>query len=443
MIRTDENGIFRISDEKILTPDLLSEYITAHKIQVANRYKKLRDAYRTDYRIFHEPRKAPHKPDNRIAVNFAKYITDTMSGFCMGEPVRISSADEDALAYVIDVNSNTDADDIDAELTKMCSIFGRAYDMYYVDEAGEIGITALSPMESFIIYDENIVEQPRYFIRYYKDTEGIERGSFSDEDTITYFICSPSVHFTETRVHGFGGVPAAEYMENAERIGLFEPVLSMIDAYNKAISEKANDVDYFADAYLKILGARLEEDDLKHIRDDRIINFDGIGDGSITVDFLDKPHGDDTQEHLIDRLERLIFQISMVANISDETFGASSGIALKYKLQAMQSLAKTKNRKFSASLKRRWKMIFSNPVSGMDPSAWADLDFRFTLSYPPDILSEAQTAGALSGIVSKETQLSVLSMVPDVQAEMEKMEAEAEEEYGGAYPTARTGENEE
>ena len=36
-------------------------------------------------------------------------------------------------------------------------------------------------------------------------------------------------------------------------MGIFEPVLTMINAYNKAISEKANDVDYFADAYLKVL----------------------------------------------------------------------------------------------------------------------------------------------------------------------------------------------
>ena len=45
-------------------------------------------------------------------------------------------------------------------------------------------------------------------------------------------------------------------IEDAEKIGLFEPVESMVNAYNKAISEKANDVDYFADAYLN-LGALL------------------------------------------------------------------------------------------------------------------------------------------------------------------------------------------
>ena len=63
----------------------------------------------------------------------------------------------------------------------------------------------------------------------------------------------------EPKIHGFEGVPAVEFVENEERMGIFESALPMIDAYNKAISEKANDVDYFADAYLKILGSRVGE----------------------------------------------------------------------------------------------------------------------------------------------------------------------------------------
>lgn len=86
---------------------------------------------------------------------------------------------------------------------------------------------------------------------------------------------------------------------------------------------------------MKVLGALVNDENLQQIRDNRIINFPGVlENGQIEVDFLQKPDGDTTQEHLLDRLERLIFQISMVANISDESFGSSSGIALKYKLQA-------------------------------------------------------------------------------------------------------------
>ena len=49
---------------------------------------------------------------------------------------------------------------------------------------------------------------------------------------------------------------------------------------------------------------------------------------------LQKSTADGTQENLLNRLETLIYQTSMVANISDESYGnATSGVALAYKLQ--------------------------------------------------------------------------------------------------------------
>ena len=147
------------------------------------------------------------------------------------------------------------------------------------------------------------------------------------------------------------------------------------------------------------------------------------------MEFLQKPDGDVTQEHLIDRLEKLIFQISMVANISDENFGTSSGIALKYKLQAMSNLEKTKERKFASGMNRRYRLIFSNPVShtkGIKADDWVKVHPHFTPNFPANLLEESQIAGNLEGIVSKETQLGVLSIVDNAANEMGRMESESE-----------------
>lgn len=417
--------MFRIADDEILNENVLSGYIEDHNTEVSARYQPLLDAYMTDYPIFHLPPKPTYKPDNRIAVNFAKYITDTMNGFFIGNPIKLQSDDETVLDYVELLDQYNNQDDNNAELSKTCSIFGSGYEMYYVDENGQIGITYLTPIEAFMIYDDSILQNPRYFVRLYLDTDNVVHGSVSDESTVKYFEIRGKLTFIPEyeHPHGFDGVPATEYLENAERQGIYESVLTMINAYNKAISEKANDVDYFADAYLKVLGTLLDEDEIKHIRDDRIINFDGDTE-KVIVEFLQKPNGDETQEHLIDRLERLIFQISMVANISDENFGTSSGIALKYKLLAMSNLAKTKERKFTSGMNRRYKLIFSNPVSGMKKDDWVKIRYQFTLNYPANLLEESQIAGNLAGITSQETQLKVLSVVDNVQQEIERMETE-------------------
>ncbi len=418
--------IYRLAAEKTLTDDKLMEFIRKHDAECAFRLQKLWDAYMTDYPIFHEKEKPAWKPDNRIAVNFAKYIVDTMNGFFLGNPIKISvdGEAEDIKKYVEFLDQYNDQDDNNAELSKLCSIFGNGYEMYYVDPIGNVGITYLSPMDGFMIYDDSVLQRERYFVRLYIDDDQVLHGSVSDDETVRWFTIKGKLVWDEDeKKHGFEGVPATEYVENRERIGIFEPVLTMINAYNKAISEKANDVDYFADAYLKVLGAYLDKEDVKHIRDDRIINFDGEAD-KLNVDFLQKPDGDTTQEHLIDRLEKLIFHISMVANISDENFGTSSGIAMKYKLQAMHNLEKTKERKFTSGMNRRYRLIFSNPVSGMKNEDWVKLHYKFTPNIPANVLEETEIAGNLDGIVSQETQLGTLSIVDNVQAEIDKLEEE-------------------
>jgi SPP1 family phage portal protein len=422
--------MFKLENNEELTDIKLNEFLSQHTAECTNRYSKLEKAYRTDYPIFHQKEKPDWKPDNRIAVNFAKYIVDTMNGFFIGNPIKVTADEENIGKYIEMLDQYNDQDDNNSELAKICKIYGKGYEMYYVDDQANIGITYLTPMEAFMIYDDSILCRPRYFARLYKDADGVLHGSISDDTRVRYFTQKGKLTWDpEDKIHGFDGVPAVEYVENEEHTGIFEPVLNMINAYNKAISEKSNDVDYFADAYLKVLGAIVDEESIKDIRDNRIINFPGaLKDILPEVDFLQKPDGDATQEHLIDRLEKLIFQISMVANISDQNFGQTTGIALKYKLQAMSNLEKTEERKFTSGMNRRYKLIFSNPVSGMKKDDWLKLHYYFTPNFPANVLEESEIAQNIDGIVSQETQLSTLSIVDSAQNEIKKIDQEKEKQ---------------
>ena len=418
--------MFRLSKDTELTLPLLGQLLDEHSKEVNDRYKKLLDAYMSDHDILHGQPKDAYKPDNRIVVNFPKYIVDTMNGFFIGIPVKTVAEDEAVSDYVEYLDQYNDQDDNNAELSKICSIYGKGYEMYFTDEESELCITYLSPIEAFMVFDDSILERPLYFVRRYTDRDNVEWGSISNEYGVRYFKITGGVTWLDDdwTPHYFPGVPATEYIENSERQGLFEPVLPLVNAYNKAISEKANDVDYFADAYLKILGVAMDDDDVKHIRDNRIINFEGESTEKLVVEFLNKPESDTTQENLLDRTERLIFQISMVANISDESFGSATGIALKYKLQAMSNLEKTKERKFTSGMNRRYKLLFGHPASKVPADSWVQLHYRFTPNIPANMLEEAQIAAQMEGITSHETQLKVLSVVDDVEGELDKIEEE-------------------
>lgn len=435
--------IFRIADGVEMTPEKLQEYIIKNDYKVQTRYKKLWDAYNDDYPIYHKRKKPNWKPDHRISVGFARSIVETFEGFFVGNPIKTTSDDEDVSKYVNFLDAYNDQDDGNAELSRIVSIFGRGYELYYTDEDGIECIAYLDPMESFMVYDEAIHPHPRYFVRTYIDSNNIRRGSISDENYVRYFEVDGGIRWTsDLDSHNFDGVPATEFVQNRARRGIFEGALPLINEYNETLSAKANDVDYFSNAMLKILGAACDKKTMAWMRDNKIINFAGKSATDLVVEFMQKPDGDNTQEHLLDRLERLIFTVSMIVNLENDNFATSSGVALRYKLTPMLNLAKVKERKFVSGLNRRYKMLFSNPVSGMKRDDWTTLDYTFTPNIPADIKDEAETVAKLSGIVSRKTQLKMVSAVSDVDKELAQIEEELDYAgYSTDYPTSRVDGN--
>lgn len=409
-----------------LTGEKLREYLNIYYTRLP-RYKRLMNMYRGEHEILLQEPKPNNKPDNRLVVNFAKYIVDTLNGYFIGNPIKTAHEVPEVSDKMKEIAKRNNQNDNNAELSKLCSIYGHAYEYLYQDEDANTRVTYLSPEEAFVIYDDTIQQDVLFGIYPMTDEDKKEHGYiYTDYGRHYYYSDSKGQLYIEDEFeeHYFGDVPIIEYIENAERQATFENVETLINAYDKAISEKANDVDYFADAYLAVLGVELDDETLENIRNNRIINLKSYDPGGQNVHFLDKPNADTTQENLIERLEKLIFQISMVSNINDESFGASSGIALQYKLQSMENLSLMKERKFQAGMMKRFKMIFNIPTNfpQSNKDEYINIDFSFTRNIPANVLEEAQTAQMLSGIVSDYTKLNTLSIVDNVQDELERLE---------------------
>ena len=222
------------------------------------------------------------------AVGSTGPLINLINGFFIGNPVKIV-AEEDAVSdYVEHLDKYNDQDDNNAELSKLGSMFGKGYEMYFTDEEAEQCITYMTPEECFMVYDDSVVAAPLFFVRRFTGRDNTEFGCIYDRANYRNFKITGGAQWIDEdwQPHNYKDVPATEFMQNEERQGLFEPVMSMVNAYNKAISEKANDVDYYADAYLKILGVTLDEESMKHIRDNRIINFEGENAEKLVVDFI-------------------------------------------------------------------------------------------------------------------------------------------------------------
>lgn len=410
---------------------LLAYYISKHKAEIS-RYEMLWKMYHGRHAIVDAEEKDSYKPDNRIVANFARYVVETFNGYFMGKPVTVSHEDPELSKQVNRLMKLNDQDDNNAELSKLVRIYGRAYEFLYQNENTETCITYNSPLDMFMVYDDTIAQRPFFAVRYYLNEDNRLQGEIYTSDKVYDFIQGEKGYqIINDQPHYYQDVPVIEYVNNDERQGIFEPVISMINAFNKSLSEKANDVDYFADAYLAILGVQLDKDGLQKIRDNRIINFFGTDDPeqikNIVVEFLQKPDGDSSQEHLLDRLEKLIYQMAMVTNLNSESFGNASGVGLLFKLQEMENLALAAERKFTSGMNRRFKMLFRLPtnVSASQSEEWFNLDFTFHRNIPRDVLSEINAAQEAAGLLPLEDRVSMVSTVKDPKAVAEQMKEES------------------
>lgn len=410
--------------------ELIKGCIEQHKLMLP-RYEYLENLYLGFHDIFRLPEKEGWKPDHRLAVGFPRYITDTFIGYAYGKPIKVQSEDEkfdEAMQLFAKRNALKDHN---KEMAKVACKFGHAFEYLYQNESTETRVTRFTPRQMFIVYDDSVAERALFAVRYgYHGEKSKLRGKLYGE------ILTPSqvLKFEEDKItdendNPYGKIPVVEWKLNEERIGLYESVAGLVETYNAALGEKANDVESFAEAYLAIMGAEIDEEGIRRIRDSRIINLYGTNNAKdVLIQFLQKPTADGTQENLLDRLETLIYQTSMVANISDESFGgATSGTSLAYKLQAMSNLAESFDSKVEKSIRKRLKLFCTLSTNTANPDAYEDVEVTFTRNVPKNLLEEAQTAAQLSGIVSHETQLRGLSIVADPKAELERIKDEDEE----------------
>ncbi len=411
--------------DKVITMELVSDYIQKHEDRMP-RYLYLEKLYEGFHNIFKLPEKEGWKPDNRLAVNFPKYITDVFLGFAFAIPVKRTHPDSKVEDAIAEFDKMNDMPEHDFEMAKKVCKYGHAFEYMYQDEAAKTRLTDCTPKEVFVVY-ENTLRKAAYFaVRYGVADDGFTQyGEIMTREEIIEFHGS---EMKERRPNPYGKIPVVEWLMNEERMSLYEEIAGMTEAINKTIGEKANDVESFAEAYLAVMGAELDEEGIMRIRDNRVINIYGTDNAKdVLVQFLQKPTADGTQENLLDRLEKWIHKISMVCDINSESFGNASGVALEYKLHPMRSLAGNLERKALKSMRKRYKLFCTLSTNVPNQEAWRELEQTSTLNLPKNGLEEAQTAQALDGIVSKETQLKVLSIVGNVQDEIDKMEKESEE----------------
>lgn len=418
----------RLSKNTGLTPDVIKSLIDSHKKEIT-RLDLLDSYYRSNAPIMKRRKNDPTKANNKLVTNYARYITTMSTGYFVGIPIQTRCKDENLLDRLTAIFKYNDEPDLNTTLATNNSKYGYSYELHYMDEQGRNRMAAVDPREIIYITDNTLNDEPTAAIRYFEIKDAVDDNKkiysievYTKDSILYYSMDGDSVALIDEQQHPFKDIPIIRYVNNADETGDYEPVLTLIDAYDKIQSDTANDFEELTDSFLSVSGVTLEPEQALKLKEMKVFNFP---DANGKVEFVTKNINDSALENFKTRLDKDIHKNSYTPNMSDENFvGNSSGVSMAYKLQGLEFLTGVKEQKFKKGLLRRVELL-SNVLSirANQQMNFTDVEFIFTRNNPKNLVEIVEMATDLTGIISNETQLDLLPMV-DKDQELKRLEQE-------------------
>lgn len=426
-------------DETNLDKRIILDFIIRHQSMMVGK-RRNKDYYEGRHAILSRKRE-DGLPDVRVVCNHAKDITDTATGYFMGNAITYSNTDDADIDPLLSAFDDANVDDVDADNAQDMSIYGFAYEYVYAkQEESRPMVKNLSPLSTFIVIDDTIEEKELFGVYYYAkrdDTQKIaEWVAVVSTENYTYelnILNDPKLEQTVSEQpvpHYFGGIQIIEYLNNKSGMGDFEQQIPLIDAYNTLMSDRVTDKEQFIDAILVLYGSTMGDDEEETAEAQKALKMKKLLElpSDAKAEYLTRSMDESGAEVLRKALKEDIYNFSHVPNLTDENFaGNTSGVAMQYKLLGLEMITKTKERYYRRGLEKRIK-LFCNYLSlkAMANDATSVVP-TFSRSLPKNLQELASTLYSLKDMVSMKTLLKQIPFVEDPDAEEEAVRVEKAE----------------
>ena len=395
--------------------------------------QKMEDYYSGKHNILNKKNRTTDKEDAKLVHDYPGYITTIATAYFLGKPISYTLQDDKLkkdFEKLSEYLSTEEEQQENFEHSENCSIFGKSYELWYKNVDNTIGNVVVDPRDCFILRDNTVKKEITAAVRWDKTKNKEDKWVYILEvydstSVTTYEFLSdtdkkevPTVT-GETKLHGFKQVPIIEFLNNKRAFGDFKKVVSLIDGYDEAASTSIDDMTDFTDALLVLTNVGgTDKETLKKIKEDKLMLIDDDGDAK----WLIKQVNDSYAQNNKNRLNQDIHKFSMIPDMQDKEFsGNSSGVALGYKLLALEQLAAQKEMHFKKAINQRLQLMIDFYNLKIKST---DIQKVFTRNVPKNLVEAADTAQKLQGIVSHETILSILPFIEDAKGELEKIKAE-------------------
>lgn len=293
----------------------------------------LYDYYRGNQPVLTRTKQIRPEINNKIVVNRANEIVSFKVGYLMGEPVQYVCRGNDSdhsdgiiqlNGYMMDENKAAK----DREIAEWNHICGTAYRMVLPaaddreEDEAPFDIYTLDPRYAFVVYSSGLGNKPMMGVKYVALENG---GIIYSVYTSTEYFEIVNGRITKHEAHALGMIPIIEYPANMERMGAFEPVISLLDAINITESNRMDGVEQFVQSLMVLKGASMESEEFNSLRQAGGIEIPADADVKILSEQLDQQQ---TQTLIDDMYDAVLTICGMPNRNSGATGGDRRGAVI-------------------------------------------------------------------------------------------------------------------
>lgn len=422
--------MFYLNKNTELNPALLGKMLQRFHTDVEPQLRKYKNYYDGIQAILNKAYADPSKPCNKTVINYCRNIVNSYAGY-MATPGHISYRSDEDIEDIMNILRYNDYQAEDANFLTDALVYGTAAELMYVDDYGKTRFQLINPLQCFGVYDDSLSADLIYFVRFYQISDWDNNDTYfvdvyNGTNMVRYHMTGMNgqLSFVEEKPHYFRQCPAnIFYMPDEQSI--FDCVMGLQDSVNELLSAEIDDYSAFCDAYLVIEGAELDAETAAEMRQNRIIQ---LPEGA-KASWLTKNAQDAQVENVLQRIHDSIYRIAQCPDFSSESFvgGVSSGIAIQYRLTGMENRAGIIEGAMKKALQRRVEIICGLVSLSLGEAVFRDIEIDFKRNIPADEANTINLVNALKGTVSDATLLSQLDFITDVNAELEAVKAQKEE----------------
>ena len=422
--------MFCIDKETELSVELLQKMINKFYTEIEPKISKYKNYYDGKQAILNKSYADASKPCNRTVTNYCKNIVDSYCGY-LASPGYISYSSDNDIEEIMNILRYNDYQAEDSDFLLNALIYGVACELMYIDNLGQVRFKLINPTQCFGVYDDSLTGDLMYFVRMYKasewdDTDTYNVDVYSDYSIKHYTMSGRNGYltFVAEESHYFGQCPANIFYLPDEK-SIFDCIISLQDAANELLSNEIDDYSAFCDAYLTLIGVDAEVEDIAAMKENRVLV---LPDGA-NASWLTKAANDAQIENLLKRIHESIYRTAACPDFSSESFvgGVSSGIAIRYRLTGMETRAGKICAEMKKALQRRVEIICSIASLKLGEEVFRDIRIDCRRNIPEDLTTTITMINNLKGTVSDATLLSQIPFVSDVNAEIEAVQKQKQE----------------